>query len=350
MIDRYSKILIAFLATAYGIFLWMLVAYSCHWLPSSLLGQVDEFIFHRGPAREQSPPHWWQDAVDHSILAYADLQLATGIGILTAAFSTISTLSVYHYQVAIYLAWMSSNTHLTAVSLLATEFRENTNRSIARRLRLTAMGFLGAMLLVALVPTASYNWTAIITRNQQDGHAYAVFHKTAISSAGVPARCFWHRQYSGGLTPDATWSFIILVLSYFWKGMLLFQPSQSFLKITCRREMLEPLRERLDRHEATFTHDQSIHHLGAILRYKFAFCLYIAVWAIFELGQSFVISLWICGAGLVWGSLQILVPRHFLPSHILDTETAWTFGQVLPIILLAVPILSFADGYMSKPR
>lgn len=49
----FSKILVAFLATAYGIFLWMLIAYFCRWLPSKLLGQVDEFIFKR-PARKRT--------------------------------------------------------------------------------------------------------------------------------------------------------------------------------------------------------------------------------------------------------------------------------------------------------
>ena len=323
----------------------MLIAYLCRWLSPSLLGQVDKFIFRR-PARERSSPQWWQNAVHQSILAYADIQIVTGVGILVAAFSTMSTLSVYHYQVAMYLAWMSSNTHLTAVSLLQIEFR-NKKRSVARRLRLSGMGFLAVMLLVALVPTASCNWVAIITRNRQHGHAYTVFDKTAISSAGVPARCFWQRQYSGGLTPDAMWSFVILVFSYTWKGLLLFQPSQQFLKVTCRRKMLEPLQKRLDQISSKLAHDRQNHGFWLTLHYKLVLCSYVAVWALFELTQSFVMSLWICGAGLAWGSLQILVPRAFLPSSTLDTESAWTFGQVLPIILLAVPIMSFAEGYMS---
>lgn len=325
----------------------MLVAYCCRLLPSSLLGQVDEFIFKR-PARKTDCPPWWQNAVNHSILAYADLQIATGVAILTAAFSTMSTLSVYHYQVAIYLAWISSNTHLTAVSLLQTEFRENKNRSITRRLRLAAMAFLGVMLLVALVPTASYSWLAIITRNQQDGHAYTVFHKTTLSSASVPARCFWQRQYSSGLAPDAAWSFIILVLSYFWKGLQLFQPSQRLFKETWRGKLQEPLRKRLDRVAALLELNRPDHRLSLILHYKLALCLYVAVWGVFELAQSFVITLWICGAGLVWGTLQILVPRYTLPSQTLDTESVWTFGQVLSITLLAVPIFSFTEGYVSK--
>ncbi|KAL8947320.1 MAG: hypothetical protein Q9222_006386 [Ikaeria aurantiellina] len=274
--------------------------------------------------------------------------MATGVGVLIAAFCTINTLSVYHYQVAVYLAWMSSNTHLTAVSLLQKEFRENKEKVVTRRLRLGAMAFLGLLLLVALVPTASYNWAAIITRNQQKGHAYAVFHKTAVSSASMPARCFWLRQYSGGLTPDAAWSFIILVLSYLWKGSLLFRPTQHFLKVTCRRVILGPLQKRLDQIVASLLRGGSKARLRVTLHYKFVLSIYVVVWALFELAQSFVTSLWICGGGLLWGSLQIMIPRHFLPSDMQDTESAWTFGQVLPIMLLAIPILSFTDGYITQ--
>ena len=326
----------------------MLIAYICRWLPPSLLGHVDEFIFKR-PARKRTSPPWWQNAVDQSILAYADLQIATGVAILTAVFATMDSLSVYHLQVAIYLAWMSSNTHLTAVSLLQTEFRENSNKSTARRLRLGGMALLGVMLVVALVPTTAHNWLAIITRSRGSGRVVGNLHQTVLSSAGIPARCFWHSRYSGGLTPDAAWSFIILVFSYFWKGLLLFKSSHRYFKVSCRRKMQGPLQRLLDRIAARLRQDRRKPSVWLILHYKATFGLYLAVWALFELAQSFVMSLWICGAGLVWGSFQILEPRRTLPSQTLDAENSWTFGQILPILLLAVPILSFAEGYTSMP-
>ena len=326
----------------------MLVAYVCRWLPSTLLGKVDEFIFKR-PARKRNTPPWWQTSVDQCILAYADLQIATGIGILTAAFSTMSSMSVYHLQVATYLAWMSSNSHLTAISLLQTEFRENKNKSTARRLRLAGMALLGVMVLVALVPTTGYNWLAIITRSRRRGHTYdGTSHDTAISSAGIPARCLWQRQYSGGLIPDAAWSFIILIFSYLWKGLLLFRSSHRFLKLSCREKMQGPLQRRLDRIAAILAKNRRKPRRWLVLQYKLTLCLYLAVWALFELAQSFVMSLWICGAGLVWGSFQILEPRRTMPSQTLNTENSWTFGQILPVLLLLVPILSFAEGYTSK--
>lgn len=327
----------------------MLVAYACRLLPASLLGQLDVFVFKR-PAQKRSSPPWWQTAVDQTILAYADLQIATGVGILVAAFGTMNSLSVYHLQVAIYLAWMSSNTHLTAISLLQTEFRENRNKSIARRLRLGGMALLGVVLLVALVPTTAYNWLAIITQSKGTGHVIGHSHRVVLSPAGIPARCFWQHHNSGGLTPDAAWSFIILVLSYVWKGLLLFRGSQHLVKIVCRQWVLQPLRTNLDRLAELVRKSRRQQPKWILLRFKLAFSGYLAVWAVFELAQSFVVSLWICGAGLVWGSFQILVPRRRLPPQTLDAENSWTFGQILPIMLLAVPILSFAEGYTSEYR
>ena len=210
------------------------------------------------------------------------------------------------------------------------------------------MALLGVMLLVALVPTTGYNWLAIITRSRRYGPIYGDFHETALSSAGIPARCLWQRQHSGGLIPDAAWSFIILIFSDLWKGLLLFRPSQQFLKISCRRKIQEPLQRLLDRVATSLEQGRPKHRSWLVLQYKLALCSYLAVWALFELAQSFAMSLWICGAVPFWGSFQILEPRRTLPSQTLGTENSWTFGQILPVLLLAMPLLSFSEGYTSK--
>ncbi len=127
----------------------MVLAYACRWLPSDLLGRADEFVFKRGADR-RTPR--WKRATDQAVLAYADQQIVTGIAILAAGFSRMQSLSVYHLHVIIYLAWMSSNTHLTAVSLLQAQFRNEKNQKI-RFIRLMGMIILALMLVVALVPT-----------------------------------------------------------------------------------------------------------------------------------------------------------------------------------------------------
>ena len=93
----------------------MILAYLCRWLPLGLLSRADEIVFKRRADR-RSPQ--WKRAIDQVILAYADQQIVTDIAIVAAGFSRLQSLSVYHLHVIIYLAWMSSNTDLTAVSLL----------------------------------------------------------------------------------------------------------------------------------------------------------------------------------------------------------------------------------------
>ena len=142
---------------------------------------------------------------------------------------------------------MSSNTHLTALSLLQIDFRENRNKSIARRLRVGGMILLGLFLLVALVPTTAYNWLLIITQSQQrTGNAVGRSHSSEPSAAGIPARCFWQSRCTGGRTADSAWPFIILVSSYAWRGLLLFQRSHKAVKDSCRRKVLQPLQRSLD--------------------------------------------------------------------------------------------------------
>ena len=96
------QLLVAFLVTAYGAFLWMLIAYLLRWLPLELLGQADVFAFKR-PASKKPIPSWWQSAINQMILNFADQQIVTGIAILSASFIKMQTLTVYHLQVVIYL-------------------------------------------------------------------------------------------------------------------------------------------------------------------------------------------------------------------------------------------------------
>lgn len=51
------------------------------------------------------------------ILGLADQQLVTGLAILIAALKEWNTISGYHYNIVVYLAWFSSFTH--AVALLS---------------------------------------------------------------------------------------------------------------------------------------------------------------------------------------------------------------------------------------
>ena len=62
--------------------------------------------------------------------------------------------------------------------------------------------------------------------------------------------------------------------------------------------------------------------------------------------------LWLAFA-LAWGTTHLLYTRTF--TRILSTsismtsvENTWGFGQVFPVVLLAVPMLSIGESYYGK--
>lgn len=87
----------------------------------------------------------------------SDLQLATGIGILISGYAQLRCgLSCYHWLVIGRLAWFSSLTHLSCLTLLRNYLH---NRKSERQWRLALMLVLIIMLITAIVPTGRYDWT-----------------------------------------------------------------------------------------------------------------------------------------------------------------------------------------------
>lgn len=156
----------------------------------------------------------WNDALQNAVLAFGDQQIVTGIAILVSAYTQISCgLQVYHWQIAVDLAYFSSITHLTTLTCLRGYFRE---RKSLRTIRLTFMGAIYIMLSVALSTTGYvpyYNSTA----------AWCLFRANSIKD---------QTDY------PYNWLYILILLSYITASYLsravqLFPQSKS-----CRRRFL----------------------------------------------------------------------------------------------------------------
>lgn len=303
----------------------MLVAYICGWLPDSLLGAADREVFKRTGTPKIKQPRW-QKAIDKAVLGYADQQIIYGCSILIAGFIQWRTISVYHYHVVIYLAWMSSNTHLSAVTLLPWIF--DAKGHIVRMIRLIGMSIVAAMLVAALVPTTKRFWF-LTAFNWSD------------LPAGVPAHCFWQSKYAGTFEKDSLWSFLIVIASCVFKGALLFGLSGQAKNLEVK--LLGGLARKIDRVLEELEKDTQ-RHTWLLLRYKFTVNLYAHIWFVSELSKSVTVSLWMCGAGLAWGSLKLLLVRRSIGADVLNDENIWSFGQSLALLLLTVPMIAFVEA------
>jgi hypothetical protein len=179
-------VILAFTVSAYLTFALVLASYLFGQVDSSLLNVVDTQVFRVRPYR---PPQTLNGrptrlrvsrALRQAILALSDQQIVTGIAILGAGFQglRLGGIDSYHYQTVIYLAWMSSSVHLSALSILAPVLKE---RPALRIWRLTGMLVLLVLLVVALIPTTSNDWGLIMWNGMAHGN----------SGWGVPAVCFW---------------------------------------------------------------------------------------------------------------------------------------------------------------
>ncbi|KAK1731489.1 uncharacterized protein BDZ83DRAFT_161095 [Colletotrichum acutatum] len=82
--------------------------------------------------------------------------MLTGLGIVASGFISLGkTLLSIHWKMTVYLALFSCVTHLLSLTVLRRYFQK---RSWARYSRLAFMLVLLLMLIVAMVPTAFFNW------------------------------------------------------------------------------------------------------------------------------------------------------------------------------------------------
>ncbi|KAK8069711.1 hypothetical protein PG994_006327 [Apiospora phragmitis] len=307
----------AFILSAYLTFTAVLVAYLFGLVDSELLSPVDRRVFHIRPylsrstiaatgarphgsgqqQHEQRAPSKFRAKAEAclrtAVLALSDQQIVTGIAIMGAGFQGLRAraLSAYHYQIVLYLAWMSSSVHLTAITVLASYLKRHRG---VLAWRLTGMLVLFAMLVVGLVPTISNDW--------------GIFWWPGIDSDktgwAIPARCFWGNLRGGTVSPDAPIGFIILSVSYLWKMGQLFSSSRG----AYHRWVRGPVERSLP------------------------------VMVMFEVVSSFAASLWLSLMGLIFGTIQVLIPRGQMQPMTQSQEGTWGFGQLVPLILLIQPL------------
>lgn len=149
---------------------------------------------------------------------FSDQQAVTGIGLLVSGYAQLSRgIQCHHWQILVYLAWFSSLTHLTTLSVLREYFRHN---HAARFWRVILMLTTVIMLGVALLPTGDSRWLD--------------------ANGSIPVSCFYSRPASGnrnyGFTADrvatttmAT-SLFVLVSGFLIRLVKLSDPATSFSK------------------------------------------------------------------------------------------------------------------------
>ncbi|KKY16131.1 putative udp-glucosyl transferase family protein [Diplodia seriata] len=292
-------VLLAFIITAYATLLFTICAYWTGLVPDELLNVIDKRVFGATSRRATSP---WSKAFRGALRACSDQQMVTGIAVIAAAFAGIQTVSVYHWRTVIYLGWMSSNVHLNTLTVAMTPHWNRKGRSrgatAARFVRLAGMLTLFALLVAALVPTVSQSFNNALANHPADGYYwYAdIYYYAFLFTPADPIFCFWLPEYSA---EAAMWR----------------QRKGRFVRIM------------------------------TAWPYATLVGTYAMSVAVLDFAASFFASLTMLTISLAWGTLNLLMPRQAFAEFIGPDENTWNFGQVLPMLLLLLPVVSVVEEF-----
>jgi hypothetical protein len=160
---------------------------------------------------------------------------------------------------------------------------------------------------------------------------------------GMPVRCWWKPTEMRNPRPlgvdlayvDPNWvlTVVMLLLAYVWKLSQLFESSRGFV----RRWLVakpEAAIERLMRKAA-------LSHRSGRLRWLTAIYIHFVTYA--EFAESFAASIIYLCLALPYGITLIIGNRLSMDDEVIAGEQSLTFGQLVPLFLLVLPILQVLE-------
>ena len=134
--------------------------------------------------------------------------------------------------------------------------------------------------------------------------------------------------------------FLILFISYAWKVGSLFDGVCSAYQQWVRYPVqcaFEKLLMFTARRYVTAQGQSNAQRFSWLLLHRVVVAVWVPYFAVFETLASFSTAIWIACLGLVFGTIQIAVPRKQNQPLLGANENTWSFGQLVPLILLIQP-------------
>ncbi|RBR20257.1 hypothetical protein FVER53590_11234 [Fusarium verticillioides] len=265
------------------------------------------------------------------VLTFADIQIFTSLAILIGAYASVGCdIVAYHWQYMIYLAWLASITHLASLSFLRNHLANNPAK---RAWRLVAMCTIQAMLSVAVGLSMTFNKEPWLN-----------------DRGGRPARCYFEDLVNPrSMAFQSAIKFIVLLVwGFAIRIAKTFERFEGGLRRTAAR-----LEQRGNRHRRGYSSstgrewDHTFAHVSLTRRVwsHFSVPILIGFYSVLSIQLDLFTSLlaevyWLFFT-IIWITARLIKLR--IPGNQDDSE--WTFGQILPIILLVAPLALATEAF-----
>lgn len=279
-------------------------------------------------------------AFEKFILALSDQQLVTGMAILIAIFANHCRTSIYELNIAISLAWFSSTTHLGTLDVLHRYFRQNI---VVRNWRMVGMIGMLILLIPGLVLVESYVFytpeipmqcARFLPRSNPDagiGPLAATFVIMYLCT-GYGSRLYKTFTSEDGSMMDPEWLIWNLLFLLFSRNSR--QDRHAAIEkainvCNTRRTLL--VEARLE----------SISNKYSLIR-RMGLC-------IGAYSRSFLQCIAALFFFLSYGISGVVADRWLDYSVDLgEGSSTMEFGQIVPLVLLILPLLAFAEIFYGK--
>lgn len=296
-----------------------------------------------------TPSKRFEYAMEKCVLILSDLNLVTGLGILISAYSQLDCgISAYHWQMVVFIAWFASFSFVSAMAFL--EGYLQTNRNM-RLIRIFFMCIFASLLIAALLPTGSSLWL-----NQYIGEGAGFY-------PGLSAVCFYKQLTMPSFLQRGPklWSMIfsvtVVAISYIHCGIRLFDPtaeiSRKYFRILpgSKFKSLMYSAERRVRHGGLQAYFWCVPYLVL-------YAAFTSIRAFFDIAESMLLEIIWLSFAMAWGTIKVWDTRaaaaynhdglSMTVNHEVLEENTWSFGQILPLVLLLLPLLSMAQAYLDN--
>ncbi|KAH6857081.1 hypothetical protein B0I37DRAFT_369136 [Chaetomium sp. MPI-CAGE-AT-0009] len=258
------------------------------------------------------------------VLSLADMQLVTGIAMLAASVIKLhsGSISVYHFSMVTNLAWLSSNVHLLALSAIQTELVGKDSSVFSRGGDILAR-VVGMLAMAALLLYCSY----VAGADGWDDNYHC------------PAACAMGKEKGGEPFRWMVVNFVLVLLTYPERCLALWPAAEEWL--------VDRARDWIVDHRGLRKLDRS----RRMRPWRKVFA-----WFWYMLSSE---TIGIVVDGLIWFALGMYwtfddrnsVHAQWKDSTDIEKEDdVEGFGQLVPLLLLALPFLQVLEVYCAQSR
>ena len=288
--------------------------------------------------------------LERFLLALSDQQLVTGLAVLIAGYTNRCSRSLYHFDIIAALGWFSSTTHLSTLAVLRAYMVDHPQ---VRNWR--AMAMLGVFSLLAVSQIGTYSTQSNYLPVQCAFESFAPYGLNFLNIIELAIVIIFlalsytdriHRLY----TFDPDWSILNYILEALARRviknndvrnlecMVIASSSQSKAEqgLTYRR-----LQQRRRWWKFCRTWAKKRPGLGR----RVAEIVYLVQ----EMQKSFLSEILTLLFGVSYGVSQVITNRNDTPrAGISGDQNAMTFGQLVPLLLIALPVLAAGEVYSGE--